>query len=825
LQTDAHLPDLPVSQILPQLRRALACGCNAVLTAPPGSGKTSLVPLALLHEPWLTGRRILMLEPRRVAARAAGWRMADLLGETVGSTVGYHMRLERRESSATRILVLTEGLLSRRLLEQPDLPDVGLIIFDEFHERSLQADLAMALARDIQQGLRPDLRLLVMSATLAADELCQKLQPCSHLAAEGRLFPVTTRFVPAPASEALPRQVARTAVMALRSGQQGVLAFLPGEGEIRSTAARLAEMPELPADVELHSLYAALSKAEQDAALRPAPAGRRKLVLATSIAESSLTIDGITSVIDSGWMRVARFSPASGMERLETLRITRDRADQRRGRAGRLGPGVCYRLWDETLDRLLAPAAVPEILEADLAPTVLLVADWGVAQRDGLPWITPPPAAAWEQAVTLLQQLGALDQSGQITTRGRRMSRLPLHPRLAHMILQAVPQGLAREACLIAATLSERVASGTGRAGRTTSLEERVAMVRSGGHRAAAALARSWLRLFPQQKQTAAADAEADPDDFTTARLLALAFPERIARRRGGGDDLRYLLASGRGGKLPQGDPLGNFEWIVAAELDDADSDATIRLAAPLSAADIEKLFAPQITRQTSVSWERRSRRVVTNQTEQLGAIVLRERPLTATDPAAIMRCLCDGIRQEGLERLDWNNSATQLRARLAFLFRTLPESGWPDVSDAALAAQLEDWLGPRLSGCRSLEEAARVDLTSALHDWLDYRLARELAQLAPTHFTLPRGLRLRLDYTAGEIPVLALRIQEAFGLRETPRIAGGRVPLLLHLLSPARRPVQVTGDLASFWRNGYAAVRKDLRGRYPKHDWPETPP
>ncbi len=817
------LSELPVAAVLPDVCRKLADGSDTVLVAPPGSGKTTLTPLALLDAPWLSGRRILLLEPRRMASRAAAWRMADLLEEPVGGRVGFRVRLERRESPRTKILVLTEGLLTRRMLHDPDLSDTGLVIFDEFHERSLHADLALALCRDVQRGLRPDLRLLIMSATLDGDELARQLGGGAVLRAEGRQFPVETRFIPRPARESVPLQGVRASLSALSAQSGSVLTFLPGEREIRRAERLLAAAADLPPDTDVHSLYGALSKSAQDAALRPAPPGRRKLVLATSIAESSLTIDGIHAVVDSGWMRVSRFSPATGMERLETLRVTRDRADQRRGRAGRLGPGVCYRLWEEAADARLLDSALPEILTADLAATVLAVADWGASVPDALPWLTPPSEAGWGQAVDLLQSLAALDREGRITTHGRRMAQLPMHPRLAHMILRAAAEGAAETACLIAATLSERLVPGGPPDRRSADLGQLLDAVRGrGGDHIAPprrervrALAREWMRAIGVRSDAHAAKAGA---------CLAWAYPDRVARRRGARGDCRYLLAGGRGGALRPDDPLANHEWLVVAEIDDTDANALIRLAAPLDSATVETRFAERITRYARLDWDRRRRAVQAVEREALGAIALRERPLSDVEPEALCRCLCKGIRLEGLERLGWTPPARRFRGRLDFMHRIFPEKNWPNVSDAALTAALEDWLAPHLQGMRTLEQAAGIDLRAALSDWIGPQRRRDLDRLAPTHLSLPGGSRARLDYTAGEYPVLAVRIQEAFGLHDTPRIANGRVPVLMHLLSPARRPVQITNDLAGFWRTGYAQARKELRGRYPRHAWPETP-
>ncbi len=823
----AWLPDLPVRAVIPEIADALARNCPVVLQAPPGSGKTTLVPPALMDAPWLGGRRIVLLEPRRLAARAAARRMAHLLGEAVGDRIGYHIRLERRVSEATRVEILTEGLLVRRLLNDPGLDDAGLIIFDEFHERALAADQSLAMALDVRRALRPDLRLLVMSATLDAEAVAGWLAdpgaPPARaprvVAAAARTWPVETRLLSRPAAGPLPRQAADAVARALAEEEGSVLVFLPGEGEIRRTAELLRDA-RLPPGVEVCPLYAALAREAQDRAIAPPPPGVRKVVLATSIAESSLTIEGIRVVIDTGWMRLPRFSPRNGMSRLETVRVSRDRADQRRGRAGRLGPGVCHRLWDEAADRALAERALPEILDADLAPLVLQCADWGAAGREDLPWPTTPPEAAWRQATALLLDLGALEPAPaaggapRITTRGRRLAAFPVHPRLADMILRAEEAGCARQACLLAAAVSESAAEAALR--RETDARVLLDRLEADGapadgfaHRVRT-LARAWSHRFPADRRPA-----------DTGRLLSWAFPDRIARRRS--PDGRYLLASGGGATLDPADPLARCEWLVAAELTDDAADARIRLAAPYDRAWLESDFAGRVTETPVVAWDRQGEAVAAVGRSRFGAIVLRDSGLAAPDPGLVRAALFEGVRQKGIDSLPWTPAAHDLRARVACLRRALPEEGWPDFSDAALAAELEEWLGPCVGGVTRWSQVARLDLLAALAARLG-ALRRRLDTLAPTHFTVPSGSRIRIRYDLGDAPVLAVRIQEVFGLGATPRVAGGRVAVLLHLLSPSQRPVQVTADLESFWNTGYALVRKDLRGRYPRHYWPEDP-
>ena len=813
---------------------------DVLVVSPPGSGKTTLVPLALLRDladriP--PGQKLLLLEPRRMAARAAAWRMADLLGETVGETVGYHVRLERRESSRTRILVLTEGLLARRIQSDPLLSDAAMVLFDEFHERSLHADFALALCRDIQREVRPELRLLILSATLDAESLARTLDgDPAVVTSQGRMFPVETRFLPPPPGERIADSVGRAIRHALAEGAEGVLAFLPGEGEIRRAASFLAEsQPPLPASIAVHPLYAALSKAEQDAALRPLAPGARKVVLATSIAESSLTIEGIDTVVDCGWMRVSRFSPATGMERLETLRITRDRADQRRGRAGRLRPGVCYRLWDKPQDDHLLPAAVPELLSADLVPLRLSLADIGYASADALRWVTPPPAPMLAQAEALLRDLGALDAKGRITSHGRRLAELSLHPRLAHALLAAADAGAdLHRASLLASLLTEGVAADDDRGYRVADVGELLDAVEFPGGRIRIpsarrerilSLAKEYRRGVDRGAARPGAAASAAWSSSPLAAFIATAYPDRVARRRTGETGLRYLFAGGRGGSLRPDDPLSREEWLAVADLDGGGADAAIRLAAPLDEDSARALLPHMVATRRVFGWDARRHAVAAVEREMLGAIVLRERPLQNLDPDALARCLCEGVRAEGIESLRLSDGVRQLQARVALLARQLPDKAFPDLSDSVLLGTLEDWLLPWLAGCRKLEDVRALDLHNALQQhFLTHEQRQALPRLAPTHIEVPSGSRLALDYAQGAQPVLAVRIQEVFGMPASPRVADGRVPVLLHLLSPARRPVQVTSDLASFWANGYAEVRKDLRGRYPKHDWPEDP-
>ncbi len=810
----------PVDTVLPAVAASLAANRPVVLQAPPGSGKTTRVAPFLLDAPWLKGRKILMLEPRRLAARAAAAYMARQRGESVGQTVGYHIRLDRQTGPATRIEILTEGLLTQRLLSDPELADTGLLIFDEFHERSLAADTGLALALDARGALRPDLRLIVMSATLQPGPIAAHLGRADIHTADARVYPIETRLLNRAPTAPLPAVAADAVRRALQDEPGSLLVFLPGEGEIRRTLERLRDAP-LPPDVSLHPLYGALPRDEQDAAVEPPGPGRRKVVLATSIAESSLTIEGIRVVIDTGWMRVPRFSPSTGMSRLETLRITRDRADQRRGRAGRLCPGVCYRLWDEATDAQLAPEALPEIYDADLAPTVLQCAAWGSAARDGLPWLTPPPDAAWRHATALLQELGALTPSRlqpslpAITPRGRAMAKLPIHPRLAHMVFEAAAAGCAQRACLLAAALTEASSDATTR--RETDarrlLDRLGSASRDDFSRRALELARRWGYGYPSP----------DRAHLSEGLLLAWAFPDRIARRRDTSG--LYLLRSGRGATLDTAEPLAREEWLVAAELQDADTDAKIRLAAPLTREELDDAFGPEYESRAIISWDKRSEAVQAVRRICLGAIVIREGGQADPDPASLRAALLEGVRQKGVDQLPWSKSSRALQARVCFLHRTLPEQAWPDLSDGALLADLDVWLGPYCDGVTRWPHVQALDLTAILLSRLDACgcSRRLLDDLAPTHLPVPSGSNIQVRYDQ-DVPYMEVRIQEVFGLAQTPKVAAGRVPVVMHLLSPAQRPVQVTRDLESFWSTGYAYVRKDLRGRYPKHYWPEDP-
>lgn len=822
---------LPIDAVLPELEAALADHPALVLQAPPGAGKTTRVPLALLQQPWLGEKSILMLEPRRLAARGAATFMAQELGEEVGRRVGYRVRFDNKVSTATRIEVVTEGILTRRLQQDPELDGVGLVIFDEFHERNLHSDLALALCLDAQRGLREDLKILVMSATLDGDRVAALLDS-PLVRSEGRCFPVETRYLPRDPEGPLHEIAARAVLRALIESEGDILLFLPGAGEIRRTGERLHQGVEKGA-VELLPLYGDLPFEQQQRAILPGTTGRRKVVLATPIAETSLTIEGITTVIDSGWQRVPRFDPRSGLTRLETVRVSRASAEQRAGRAGRLGPGLCYRLWGEGTQRGLIPYNAPEILEADLMPLALELAQWGVDDPSTLTWLDPPPAAPLAQARELLQQLQALDDNGRITPLGRKMAALPLHPRLAHMLVQAGKRGSAALACDIAALLAERDPlrgiTGERRCDFPLRLEALHAHRHDGnkgGRRfgadpvacaAAERASRQWRHLLRVQADDTAVDEQ------EVGLLLALAYPDRIARSRGSGEG-RYLLSNGRGARL-QSECAPAPEFIVAASLDGRGEESRIFLAAPVSLASLEEAMSGRIAWQNVVAWDRVSETIITREERRLGALVLAQRPLQQPDPEAICAALLEGVRAMGLGCLPWSGEARQLQARILSLRQWLPEEGWPDLSDEALLATLGEWLAPYLGGMSRREHLARLKLADILRNTLEWEKQQRLEQAAPTHLQVPSGSRKRLSYdTEASPPVLAVKLQELFGLADTPTVAGGRVAVVLHLLSPAQRPLQVTQDLKSFWDNTYPEVKKEMKGRYPKHPWPDDP-
>ncbi|RYU84272.1 ATP-dependent helicase HrpB [Hymenobacter persicinus] len=829
-----HLPDLPIRAALPELLRTLATTTCAVLQAPPGAGKTTLVPLALLEADWMppTGR-IIVLEPRRLAARAAAARMASLLGEPVGQTVGYRVRLESRISSRTRIEVATEVILTRMLQDDPALEGVAAVLFDEFHERSLQADLGLALALDAQAVLRPDLRLLIMSATLEAERLGAWLG-APVVRSAGLQHAVATHYLsPARVAAAGNRPNDRLATLtpavireSLTHHPTGdLLVFLPGRADQRRTAEKLAGA--LPPTVDLHVLHGELPAEQQDAALRPAPAGRRKVVLATSIAETSLTIEGVTIVVDGGYARVPQFEPRTGLTTLGTVPVSQAAADQRRGRAGRLGPGTCYRLWTEAEHGMRPAHLPPEILTADLSGLALELALWGTYDPAALRWLDAPPAAALAQARDLLVRLGALTSTGQPTPHGRAMAGLGLVPRLGHLVIRGKEAGHGATACALAALLTERdilrSADGTP---APPDLRLRLEALASG--RApfpglvpdAGAVRRVREAAAVLRTRTGVRDTPVEVD--AAGLLAALAYPDRLAQRE---TPERVRLVTGQRAGLPAEYFSQTDTFFAVAHLDGPPANPRAALAAPVAQADLEKYFADQLETREEVRWDAATGRIVARRLRRLNALTLAETTLTQLAPELVAEALLEGLRGAGVSRLTWSAEAQQLRERLAFLHQLEP-TAWPDVADAALTEQLSDWLGPYLDGVRSLAEVNRLDLSEALLSWLPggWNQRQELDRLAPAQLEVPSGSRITLDYSEPAAPVLAVRLQEVFGLLDTPRVGGGRVPLTVHLLSPARRPVQVTRDLRSFWTTGYFDVRKDLRGRYPKHFWPDNP-
>ncbi len=824
------------------LRAAFGRHRDAVLQAPTGAGKSTLVPLALLHEKFVQGRKILMLEPRRLAARAVSARMASLLGERIGDTVGYRMRLDTRVSRATRIEVVTEGVLTRLLQEDPALEQVACLIFDEYHERSLAADLGLALALDARRELGAAFRVLVMSATLDGERVAALLGDAEVVSVPGRAFPVQLQYLgrglpllPGAAADSIERAVVSGVRRALDESTGDVLVFLPGAGEIRRVEA-LLPAAQLPASVQVLALYGDMGAAAQDAVLAPAAAGSRKVVLATNIAETSLTIPGVTAVVDSGLVRRSHFDPATGMSRLEVSRISRAASEQRAGRAGRVAPGICYRLWSEGAHAGLAAATTPEILEADLAPLALELARWGTDDAAQLQWLDAPPAATLQQARDLLLRLDALNAQGRLTAAGRDMARLPVHPRLAHMLLAARGLDAVELAAQLAALLSERdvLRRGMGGAAHDPDIRSRLELLR--GELSADDANSNLLERVRRAAQTLAGAARALPGAAAATRkrapptelagaLLALAFPDRIGQRREGGDG-RYLLANGRGAAFAGTVSLAREEFIVAVELDDREREARIDLAAPLTRELLEQIFAARIVTEERFGWEDRSAAVIARRVRRFDALLLEDAARPAADDERAVAAMLEGLRQLGIEALPWDAHSRDLQARMQFVLGLHRDdlADWPASDDAALALNLAQWLGPYLAGITRREQLARVPLAEALLGRLSAAQQRSFETLAPRTLAVPSGSHIRIDYTDASAPCISVRLQEVFGLTETPRVGGGAVPVTFKLLSPAQRPVQITRDLAGFWRSSYLEVRKDMRGRYPKHHWPDDP-
>ncbi|MDT3685473.1 MAG: ATP-dependent helicase HrpB [Pseudorhodoplanes sp.] len=802
---------LPIDAVLSDLTAVLGDRNAAVLVAPPGAGKTTRVPLVLAQETWAKGKKIIVLEPRRLAARAAAERMAKTLDEKVGETVGLRVRFGSKVSGKTRIEVVTEGIFTRLVLGDPELSGIAAVLFDEFHERSLDADLGLALARDVQQGLREDLKLLVMSATLDGARVAKLLGDAPVVESEGRAFPVTTHYLGRDARAPIDRQVADAAVRALRAETGSLLVFLPGAGEIRRTETLLKERVSDPA-VDIVALYGALDAREQDEAIAPAPAGRRKVVLATSIAETSLTIEGVRVVIDSGLARVPRFEPDVGVTRLETVRVSRAAADQRRGRAGRTETGVCYRLWDEPETNSLEAFARPEILAADLSSFALDLAQWGVSDPATLAFLDQPPRAAFSEAKKLLIELDCLSADGRITDEGRAIRALPLPPRLARMVFDAAREGAGGLAADIALLVTER-----GLGGDAVDLTHRLDNLRRDRSRRA----EDARRMAARWAEIASAPSPAGGGETSVGAILSLAYPDRIARSRGAGGS--FLLANGRGANVDPAASLAREQFVAVAELTGTAAQSRILLAAPISLSEIETRFTAHIEQRDEITVDPASLSLRARKSRRLGAIALSEQIVQVAPNEETARKLADAVASAGLQKLPWTKSLLQWRDRVMFL-RKAEGDEWPDLSDGALAANVGGWLVPLLFDKSSVSALSADELHTAITNLLPWNMRRRLDAEAPTHFEAPTGTRAAIDYEAEAGPSIAIRVQELFGLDRHPSIADGRVPLVVELLSPAHRPVQVTRDLPGFWRGSYQAVKTEMKGRYPRHPWPDDP-
>jgi ATP-dependent helicase HrpB len=812
---------LPVDEVLDPLKQALRRGCAAVLVAPPGAGKTTRVPLELIGEPWMQpgnasgkrSNRIIVLEPRRLAARAAAERMAQLLGESLGETIGLRARLQSKTGPGNRIEVVTEGVFTRMVMDDPSLEGIAAVIFDEFHERSLDADQGLALALDAQAGLREDLRILVMSATLDGARVARLLGDAPVIESQGRAYPVETRYLGRDPNQRLEEAVSAAVLKALRADPGSMLVFLPGQGEIRRAAEMLGERIS-DETTDIAPLYGAMDRRAQDLAISPAQPGRRKIVLATSIAETSLTIEGVRIVIDSGLARIPLYEPDIGLTRLETVRVSRAGADQRRGRAGRTEPGICYRLWEEAATGSLEAFARPEILAADLSQLLLDLAQWGVRDPADLSWLDPPPTPAVAEARKLLQSLGALDSEGAITENGRAMRSLPLPPRLARMVTRAALCGAQAMAADIAAVLVER-----GMGGNEVDLAHRIERFRADRSRRAQDL----KRLAQGWAKTAtgfAATPTRQGADMTCGALLALAYPDRLAKARGANGT--FLMVNGRAAQLEPHEALARAPWLAIAEIAGRAASARILAAAEISASDVEAAAGDSIEEVEDIAFDRASASVKRKRLRRFGAIALQEQPLPI-EGAESAKILAQGIAGLGIDRLPWSKAQMQMRERVAYLRHADP-AGWPDLGDQALAASAENWLAPFIEGRSSLAALSADDLGHALSALLPWPLPQQLDEQAPTHFRTPAGSSIALDYGAEGGPVLSVRVQELYGLQAHPCIASGRIPLTLNLLSPAHRPIQITRDLPGFWKGSWAGVKAEMKGRYPKHLWPDDP-
>ncbi len=805
---------LPIVSVLDEIREQLAGGNTLIVHAPPGAGKSTLIPLALLDAPWVQQKKIIMLEPRRLAARTIADRMASLLGEQVGETVGYRIRFETRVSPGTRIEVVTEGILTRMLQADNALSDVSAIIFDEFHERSIHADLALALSRQTQQILRPDLRIVIMSATLNIPELSASLQ-APAVGSEGRQYPVKLIYQGENDLRMLPELMAQTIFKAARETSGDILAFMPGESEIRKCETLLNyEQP----DFEVHPLYGMLPWNQQIAAIFPNRQGKRKVILATSIAETSLTIEGVRVVVDCGYTRTSRFDPGSGLSKLETIAVSKDSADQRAGRAGRLGPGTCYRMWPRVRHEQLADHRTPEILEADLANLVLELARWGISDPDQLSWITPPPKGSYLQASELLHQLEALE-NGRITPHGKAMHQLPCHPRIAHMLIRAKEQGNIALATDLAALLEERDPMGK-EAG--IDINRRISFLRR--HRAENRLGKKLkniAQVAASYRSMSSCQESNDPvDPYETGLLLVYAYPERIACARPG-NNAQFQLSNGSLAMASHQDDLAHEPWLAVAHLNSRDGMGTIFLASPLDPTDL----APLVKSREVIAWDSRKGELVAANELRLGTIVLQSKPLSNPNPELLQEVLSDALRKEGEQLLNFSDQVKQWQNRVLSLRQWRPADNWPDVTTPNLLANNEHWLGAWLQGIRKADDLKKIDLLHALHYSLSQEQQKQLERLVPEKIKVPSGSFIRLNYQSnGNPPVLAVRLQEVFGLADTPTVNDGQVNVLMHLLSPGFKPVQVTSDLRSFWNNTYFEVKKELKRRYPKHAWPDNP-
>jgi ATP-dependent helicase HrpB len=815
---------LPIDDILPELRSIMRDHANAVLTAEPGAGKTTRVPIALLEEPWMKGNKVIMLEPRRLAALRSAEFMAEQRNESAGGTIGYRIRGDQKISSKTILEVVTEGILTRMIQEDASLQGIGMIIFDEFHERSIHADLGLALSLDIQQHLRSDLKILVMSATLDAAAVSALMDNAPVLTCRGRQYPVGMTYLPRQQREKIEQVSANAVVKALREQEGDILVFLPGQREIRMTET-LLKQKELPLNTIIHLLYGESSPAAQRTALQPSRNGERKVILSTNIAETSVTIDGVRVVIDAGLMRTSQFDARRGMSGLTTIPVSNASAEQRKGRAGRQAPGHCYRLWSETEQLMLTPYSKPEILVTDLAPLALELALWGDGAGQSLKFLDPPPAAHLSQARELLQYLGALDQNKQLTAHGKAMGRLPVHPRYAHMLLKGNELKLGGLACEIAALLDERdilrgtTGSDIDLSSRYIAFKERRIDDRNALQRISEQSDRLKRMVGIHDDSGRSARHPLDRADHRIGMLLALAYPERIAKRKFEG---KYQLAGNSIASLPNGSGLFTEEYLAVGDVDGVGSDVKIFLAEPLTENEIRSVFGDQIVTRDAVEWDEKSESIVARTVSVFGSLELSEKAFVPPSDQTIP-LMISVIRREGLSILPWTKETGSIIARSEWIRRNALSADWPDLSEETLLKELDLWLAPFLNGITRKSHLSRLSMGEIIHSLFTYQQQRELERLAPTHLSVPTGSQIAVEYST-DPPVLAVRLQEMFGETDTPTVGGGKIKVLLHLLSPARRPLAVTQDLPSFWKNAYVQVRKDMRGDYPKHYWPEDP-